>query len=141
LRKSISCSAMAFSWVMTIPPSPIPPRFLLGKKEKQPAVPMEPALLNSTFPFCTIGYSAPIACAASSTTGSWYCSANFIIAVMSAHWPYKCTGIIALIFRSVSAARSSAIFTGSMLKLTGSISAKTGIAPTLRMTPMVAKNE
>ena len=37
-------SARAGSLVVMMPPSPTPPRFLEGKNEKQPTVPMEPAL-------------------------------------------------------------------------------------------------
>ena len=47
-----------------MPPSPVPPRFLLGKNEKHPAVPIEPADLPWS--------EARMAWAASSMTASWW---------------------------------------------------------------------
>ena len=54
---------------------------------------------------------------------------------MSAHWPKRCTGMTALV-RGVTAAASAA---GSRLKVAGSMSANTGLAPTRWAQPAVAK--
>jgi len=48
---------MLTSFVITIPPSPIAPRFLLGKNEKHPRVPILPAFFIPFFE----EYLAPIA--------------------------------------------------------------------------------
>ena len=55
---------------------------------------------------------------------------------MSAHWPNKWTGMIALV-RLVMAA---SILAASMLNVTGSMSTNTGRAPSRAMQPAVAKN-
>jgi hypothetical protein len=55
---------------------------------------------------------------------------------MSAIWPNKCTGMIARV-RDVIA---PSIRAGSRLKVTGSISTNTGLAPTRAIDPAVAKN-
>jgi len=54
-----------------------------------------------------------------------YSSAIFNISSISQGWPVKCTGIIALVFSVILALISF----GSMLYVSGSISAKTGFAP------------
>src|SRR5690606_1589602 len=59
-RRLRSFRARDSSSVTTMPPSPYPPRFLVGKKEKQAACPREPTFLPR--------YSAPIAWQASSMT-------------------------------------------------------------------------
>ena len=56
---------------------------------------------------------------------------------MSAHSPYRCTGITALV-RGVIAARTEA---ASTIDVTGSTSTKTGVAPSRATDPAVAKNE
>ncbi len=55
---------------------------------------------------------------------------------MSAHWPNRWTGMIALVRGVIFAAMPA----GSMLNVTGSISTNTGMAPTRTMAPTVAKN-
>ncbi len=75
----LTVSATTGSSVTTIPPSPYPPRFLLGKKLKQPASPREPVL----WPL----YSAPKAWALSSMTLRPRSLAICRIGAMSAGWP------------------------------------------------------
>jgi hypothetical protein len=58
------------------------------------------------------------------------------IVSISADWPNKCTGMMALV-RGVMA---RSIRWGSMLKVSGSMSTKTGRAPVRAMLPAVAKN-
>ena len=60
-------------------------------------------------------YLAPIACAASSITFSPCSSAMALIASMSAHWPKRCTGMIALVFFVIA----FLILAGSMLNVFG----------------------
>ena len=57
-------------------------------------------------------------------------------ASMSQHWPNRWTGMTALV-RGVTFA---SIWLGSMLNVSGSMSAKTGVAPTRQTAPAVAKN-
>jgi hypothetical protein len=87
-----------------MPPSPKPPRFLLGKKEKHPRSPIEPALR----PFSS---KAPIAWAASSITAMPRSRATSMIGSMSAMRPYRWTGMMAFV-RSVTAPATAC---GSML--------------------------
>ena len=54
---------------------------------------------------------------------------------MSAIWPNRWTGMMALV-RDVTAC---SIRFGSILNVTGSMSTKTGLAPTRAMAPAVAK--
>ena len=96
-RMSTSFSASASSFVVTRPPSPNAPRFLVGKKEKHPKAPRPPT--------GTPLYSVPIAWQQSSTSGM--APATSRIASMSAACPYRCTGMIALV-RGVIAAASCA---------------------------------
>src|SRR5687768_5486894 len=56
---------------------------------------------------------------------------------MSAHSPYRCTGRMAF----VRGVRARATAAGSTLKVSGSISTNTGVAPTRLTQPAVAKNE
>ena len=63
--------------MVTMPPSPRQPRFLLGKNEKHPMAPKLPARLPLS--------SAPMAWAQSSITGTFPAAA--MTACMSAHWP------------------------------------------------------
>jgi predicted anti-sigma-YlaC factor YlaD len=53
---------------------------------------------------------------------------------MSAHWPNRLTGMIA----RVTAVMAASILVASILKVRGSISTKTGFAPTSAMTSAVA---
>ena len=64
-RSRRSRSASASSCVTIMPPSPNPPRFLLGKNENVPTVPSSPAIRQAP----SILRRAPIACAASSISG------------------------------------------------------------------------
>ena len=126
---SLSALAVAASGVVTSPASPKAPRFLLGKNEKHAETPNVPAWRSPM--------RLPIACAASSITGTPAFAAIWPMASMSAHWPNRCTGMIAFV-RGVIADATAA---GSRLKLTGSMSTRTGRAPTRAIDPAVAKNE
>jgi hypothetical protein len=79
----------------------------------------------------------PIACAASSITGMPRWFASSMIGAISADWPKRCTGMIALV-RGVIAAIAARV---SMLNVPGSTSTSTGVAPTRTTQPAVAKNE
>jgi hypothetical protein len=79
----------------------------------------------------------PMACAASSITRSLYFSAIAYKRSMSTGLPARYTGMIALV-RGVIAASS---LSRSMLRVTGSMSANTGVAPTSRITLAVATQE
>src|SRR5256885_7714216 len=79
---------------------------------------------------------APIAWAASSTTRTARARAGGSNRSRAAIWPYKWTGMTARV-RGVMAASTAA---GSMLKVPGSMSTKTGVPPALWMVPAVAKN-
>ncbi len=102
---------------------------------------MLPALCHSIDPSFCNGYSAPMAWAASSMIGIEYCLLRANNGCISAHCPYRWTGIIALIGFELPTAfcRASAAKFGSILKLSFSISTKTGVAPVRRMVPIVAK--
>ena len=102
-------SASSSSVAATRPPSPSANRFLVGKKLKVESAP----------PGATPG--APKACAASSTIGI-PSSARPASGITR---PNRCTGMIARV-RSVTRAATSS---GSRLSVTGSMSAKTGVAP------------
>src|SRR3546814_2864917 len=78
---------------------------------------------------------APCACAQSSTSHSPFSSASARSASMSQGQPARCTHIIARL-RGYSMRRTDA---GSILLLTGSMSAKTGVAPTATMQAALAK--
>ncbi len=54
---------------------------------------------------------------------------------MSAHWPYRCTGTIALVFGVMAAS----ILVGSMQLVRGSESTNTAVAPAIQMASAVAK--
>src|SRR6266567_4708943 len=108
-------SASESSLVVMMPPSPAV-RFLLDWKEKEPMWPMEPAgrFLKE----------APWAWAASSMTVRRCPLAMVMMASMSAIWPAKWTGMMARV-RDVMA---DLMARGSMLKVSRSMSAKTGMA-------------
>ena len=72
-----------------MPPSPMPGKFLVGKKlivAASPKVPISPS-----------GARAPKACAESSTTASPCSRAISMIGAIGAGWPKMCTGRIALV--------------------------------------------
>ena len=52
---------------------------------------------------------------------------------MSAHWPYSCTGRITFVL----GVRASSSLFGSMVKVRGSTSTKTGLAPAKEMAEQV----
>src|SRR5580698_1683550 len=79
---------------------------------------------------------APIACAASSITGIPRDAAISLIASIAATCPNRCTGMIALVLGDSFAFTDS----GETLYVRGSMSAKTGIAPSRATQPAVAKN-
>ena len=81
VRRSRACFASPSSFVSSRPASPNAPRFLLGKNEKQPAAPSPPSSRDL--------YDAPIACAASSTTGMYARAATSRIGSMSALRPNR----------------------------------------------------
>jgi hypothetical protein len=83
---------------VTRPPSPNAPRFLVGKNEKQLTRPIVPA--------CRPSSVAPIAWQASSINGTPVSREIASSGSMSAHKPYKCTGMIAFV-RGVTAARTA----------------------------------
>src|SRR5687767_6229851 len=113
-----------------MPASPKAPKFLVGKKEKQPSEPIVPAdrLQPSV---------APIACAASSITAIPCLRAVDKIPSISAHFPKRCTGRIALQREPIFDSRS----VESKLKWRLSMSTNTGRAPRREITPAVAKKE
>src|SRR5947209_6161053 len=78
----------------------------------------------------------PIAWALSSITNSLCLSAIFLMAAMSAHWPYRWTGMIAFVFGVMAAS----IFAGSMQPVFGSESTNTAVAPAIQIASAVAKN-
>ena len=80
--------------------------------------------------------AASIACALSSMTRSLCRSAIVLIAGMSAHWPYRCTGMIAFVCGVIAAS----IFDGSMHFVSGSQSTNTAVAPAIQIASAVAKN-
>ena len=80
--------------------------------------------------------AASIACALSSMTRSLCRSAMALIAGMSAHWPYRCTGMIAFVCGVIAAS----IFDGSMHLVSGSQSTNTAVAPAIQIASAVAKN-
>ena len=106
-----------------MPPSPQPPRFLLGKKEYALAHPSSP--LTRQVPSTL--RRAPIAWQASSITGTPRLAAMASTRSMYAIWPKRCTGMIARV-RGVMARSSAA---GSMLNVSGSMSTNTGVPPAL----------
>ena len=102
----------------TSPPSPSAKRFFVGKKlnvEQTPVVAMP---------------GAPNACAASSSSGTPSAASSS----SGAGRPKRWTGTIAFVRRVTSAATAF----GSRLSVTGSMSAKTGVAPTRAMASAVA---
>ena len=116
------------SSVVIMPPSPNPPRFLDGKKLNAPKSPIVPTGWPPNV--------APIDCAASSSTARSCSLASRCTPSMSAAWPNKCTGMIALVLsvtRPAAAARS-------MLKSVSIESTNTGVAPVRAIAPAVAKN-
>ena len=70
-RSFMTCSPSWASFVVTRPPSPNAPRFLVGKKLNAPASPTEPAPPAADL--------APTACAASSRTKTPCCSASALM--------------------------------------------------------------
>ncbi|MBK8940565.1 MAG: hypothetical protein IPM79_23870 [Polyangiaceae bacterium] len=100
----------------------------MGKKEKQPSAPRAPTAPREVV--------APKACAASSITGMPRSAARSKSA-RSAGRPNRWTGRMARVL-SVMAARTAL---GSRLYVSGSMSAKTGVAPTRRIAPAVAKKD
>src|SRR5437879_4169686 len=112
-RSRRSRSASTSSSVTTIPPSPMAPRFFEGKKEKHPMTPMVPAARLSL-------YRVPMACAASSITGTFTSVASSRILAMSAHWPKRCTGTMAFTRCCTDRSRAAHAFSrlvGLMLRL------------------------
>ena len=120
--------AKASSSVVIMPPSPNPPRFFDGKKLNAPRPPIVPT--------CWPPWVAPIDCAASSSTARPCALARRSTPSMSAAWPNKCTGMIALVLPVMRRSASA----GSMLKSASSESTKTGVAPVRAIAPAVAKN-
>ena len=118
-RSIFTRSASSASSVETSPPSPSAKRFLVGKKLKVAATP-EP----------TPG--EPKACAASSITGGPSSASS----ATGAGRPNRCTARIARVAGVSRAATSS----GSRLSVSGSMSAKTGVAPLRAIASAVAKN-
>lgn len=88
-----------------------------------------------SWPILKPGPAAPIPWALSSTIRNLCRSAIFLIAVMSAHCPYRCTGMMALVF----AVMAASIFSGSMHLLAGAQSTKTAVAPAIQIASAVAK--
>jgi hypothetical protein len=80
LRSRSSSARRAGSSVVTAPPSPNAPRFLLGWKLKQPATPNVPARLP-------VMSWAPCACATSSTIGTRARAARALIAAIGQSRP------------------------------------------------------
>ena len=78
----------------------------------------------------------PIAWQQSSTTLKLCFLAIAIIDSISQGCPYKWTGMIAFVFGVIA----SSIFLGSILNVSGSISTKTGLAPTMPIASAVATN-
>ena len=78
---------------------------------------------------------ASIAWALSSTTNRPCSSAILRISRIGAHWPYRCTGTIALV-RLVIALR---IASGSMLRVSLSQSTSTAVQPAIQIASAVAK--
>ena len=111
-------SASSSSVAATRPPSPRANRFLVGKKLKVEATPV------------VATPCAPNACAASSMIGM----PSDVSAARSAGRPNRCTGMIARV-RSVTFAATSS---GSTFSETGSMSAKTGVAPVRMIASAVA---
>ena len=74
--------------------------------------------------------AAPNACAASSISGSPSAASS----ASGAGRPNRCTGMIAFVRGVIRAATSS----GSRFSVTGSMSAKTGVAPTRAIASAVA---
>jgi len=72
-----------------------------------------------------------------------YFRATSLIGAISAIWPKRCTGITAFILLSLPSLLSESSLTskeaGSRLKVLGSISTKTGLAPTAAIASAVAK--
>src|SRR5262249_12385721 len=84
---------------------------------------------------------APIACAASSTIGTSAPTAEEAarwISSIGAHWPNRCTGMMAAT-RGEAAARATS--PASRLNVAASLSAKIGRAPSRAIDEAVAKNE
>ncbi len=106
-------SATPASFVITMPPSPKPPRFLEGKNEKVAAVPNEPARAPASV--------EPAACAASSSTGTPSAS----MSATGAAFPNRSTATTAFVF-GVSAACT---VSGVTQKVSASTSQNTGRAP------------
>ena len=77
---------------------------------------------------------APKLCAASSITGRPWRAAMALIAFMSAHWPYRLTGMMARVRGVIAASTNDA----SISAVSGSMSTKTGFAPASTMTSAVA---
>ena len=111
-------SATSSSRQATSPPSPSANRFLVGKKLK---VEQTPVLATP---------AAPNACAASSISGRPRAASS----ASGAGRPKRCTGMIAFVLGVIRAATSS----GSRLRVTGSMSANTGVAPTRAIASAVA---
>ena len=116
-RSMRSRSASSASLTAIRPPSPSANRFLVGKK------------LNVEAMLVAIPV-APKACAASSITGRPKRRSSST----GAGRPNRCTGMSAFV-RGVILRSTSA---GSMLSVTGSMSAKTGVAPTRAIASAVA---
>ena len=113
IRRASSSSLTAIS-----PPSPSAKRFFVGKKLNVDAAPVvaTPRAPNAWAASSMIG--TPIAASASRSAGR----------------PNRCTGMIARV-RSVTFAATSS---GSTLSVTGSMSAKTGVAPVRMIASAVA---
>src|SRR5581483_6588355 len=114
-------AASSSSFVVTTPPSPAAIDFV-AYSEKQVACERPPIFRPR--------YALSAACAASSTTGT----PSAHNGSRSAGWPYRWTGMIAFV-RGVT---SSATRAGSTLSVSGSTSAKIGVAPVCTITLAVA---
>ena len=111
-------SATSSSVAATSPPSPSANRFLVGKKLKVEATPV------------VATPSAPKAWAASSSMGR----PNAASSASGAGRPKRCTGTIAFVRGPIRRSTSS----GSRFSVTGSMSAKTGVAPARAIASAVA---
>ena len=92
--------------------------------------------MSPKVPACLFLYFVSIACAQSSITFIEYFLEIFKISSISQLSPAKCTTIIALVFLLIL----FKIFFGSIFKVSSSISASTGIAPTCKIEFIVEQN-
>src|ERR1043166_886168 len=119
---------MSGLFVTTAPLSPNVPRFFWMIKLVE-AASLSSAILKRL-------PCAPIACALSSITLSLCFWAIFWIATISAHCPYKWTGMMALVLGVIAAS----ILEASIHLVMGSQSTNTALAPAIQIASAVAKN-